>query len=130
MENGKKIEMGSSSWIDLTIADAAGIREFYHKVTGWKTTDVEMGGYKDYCMNEPATGKAVVGICHARGENSNLPSQWLIYINVEDLEKSIASCVALGGKVVAAPKNMGKQGRFCVTEDPAGAVSALFQQIK
>jgi uncharacterized protein len=130
MDNGKKNDIGSISWIDLTIDGATSIREFYRKVTGWKTTDVEMGGYNDYCMNEPATGKAVAGICHARGENANLPPQWLIYINVEDLERSIASCVALGGKVVAGPKNMGKQGRFCVIQDPAGAVAALFQQMK
>jgi predicted enzyme related to lactoylglutathione lyase len=81
-------------------------------------------------MNEPSTGKAVAGICHARGENANLPPQWLIYINVEDLEKSIANCVGLGGKVVAGPKNMGKQGGFCVIQGPAGAVAALFQQLK
>ncbi len=88
-----------------------------------------MVGYNDYCMNEPVSGKAVAGICHARGENVNLSSQWLIYINVEDLERSIGSCVALGGKVVAGPRNMGKQGRFCVIQDPAGAVAALFQQM-
>lgn len=127
MANEMKNSIGSITWTDLTIDDATNVRKFYQEVTGWETTDVKMGGYNDYCMNEPATGKTVAGICHARGENANLPPQWLIYINVEDLDRSIAGCITLGGKVVAGPKEMGNQGRFCVIQDPAGAVAALFQ---
>ncbi len=32
-----------------------------------------MGGDSDFCMNQPADGKTVAGICHARGENASLP---------------------------------------------------------
>jgi predicted enzyme related to lactoylglutathione lyase len=46
MDNGKKNDIGSISWIDITTDGATSIREFYRKVTGWKTTDVEMGGTK------------------------------------------------------------------------------------
>ena len=129
MDNAAKNEIGSIGWMDLTMHDAEGIRDFYRNVVGWKTSDVNMGGYNDYCMNEPATGNTVAWRCHARGENAGLPGQWLIYITVEDLEKSIASCIALGDKVVAAPKSTGTRGSFCVIQDPSGAVAALFQQM-
>jgi predicted enzyme related to lactoylglutathione lyase len=36
--------------------------------------------------------------------------------------------VGLGGRIVAGPKAFGGQGRYCVIEDPAGAVAALFQR--
>jgi predicted enzyme related to lactoylglutathione lyase len=95
-------------------------------VTGWTPAAVEMSGYSDYCMNEPASGRSVAGVCHARGENANLPAQWLIYITVEDLEKSAERCVERGGAVIAGPQGMVGQGRYCVIQDPAGAVAALF----
>ena len=36
--------------------------------------------------------------------NASLPPQWLIYVNVEDLDASIASVQALGGEIVDGPR--------------------------
>ncbi|UCE03680.1 MAG: hypothetical protein JSW67_05710 [Candidatus Latescibacterota bacterium] len=69
----------------------------------------------------------MAGVCHARGGNVGLPAQWLIYITVSDLDASIARCSELGGKVVVPAKGYGGQGRYCVIEDPARAVVALFE---
>jgi predicted enzyme related to lactoylglutathione lyase len=107
------------------VPDAAGLRDFYQKVVGWTTEAVPMGDYEDYCMHTPQQGKAVAGVCHARGVNANLPAQWLIYITVADVDASAARCVELGGKVVSSPRELGGYGRFCVIQDPAGAVAAL-----
>lgn len=122
--------VGGISWVDLTVENASATRDFYREVVGWTTTDVEMGGYNDYCMNEPTTGKTVAGICHARGQNAELPAAWLIYITVEDLDKSVAKCVELGGEVISPQRNYGGQGRYCVIRDPAGAVAALYEATK
>ena len=85
-----------------------------------------MGGYDDYCMIAPASGETVAGICHARGVNTDVPAQWLVYIVVEDVDRSAAKCVELGGHVIAGPRPM-SGGRFCVIRDPAGAVCALYR---
>ncbi|QQS36314.1 MAG: VOC family protein [Ignavibacteriales bacterium] len=122
-----KVETGSVTWNDLTVENAEEVREFYSKVVGWKYEEVKMGNYSDFSMLTPSEGKAVAGICHARGVNAGLPPQWLIYITVDDIEKSIKNCIELGGSLIAGPKNMGEQGRYCVIKDPAGAVAALFQ---
>ena len=66
----------------------------------------------------------MAGICHARGANDNLPAQWLLYVNVEDIDSSIRRAVELGGHLVDGPRKMGKN-RFCVIRDPADAVIAL-----
>jgi len=84
-----------------------------------------MGDYSDYCMN--ANGQAVAGVCHARGENAELPPVWLVYFTVKDLDESLRQCVANGGKVRVPPRRLGEQGRYCTIEDPAGAVAALYQ---
>jgi hypothetical protein len=85
-----------------------------------------MGGYSDFSMMTPLSGKTVAGICYAQGVNADLPPQWLIYITVEDVDQSVARCIELGGKVITGPRELGEQGRFCVIQDPAGAVAALF----
>lgn len=122
-----KPEVGSVAWVDLTVPEAETIRDFYRDVTGWNPKPVSMGDYSDYTMHTPASNHAVTGVCHARGGNAGLPAQWLVYIIVADLDASIARCVELGGKVIAGPKPMGPQDRFCVIQDPAGAVAALYQ---
>lgn len=123
----QQLPVGSIGWIDMTVPDADNVRDFYKAVVGWTTTDVDMGGYADYCVNEPDSGKSVAGVCHHTGTNADIPAgQWIIYITVADLDASMAACKECGGEVVAGPKSMGN-ARYCMIRDPAGAVCALYQ---
>jgi predicted enzyme related to lactoylglutathione lyase len=119
-------EIGKIGWIDITVDDAESLRDFYAAVVGWKSEEVSMGDYADYSMTTPGGGGPAAGICHARGSNAELPSQWLIYINVEDAEASAKACTDNGGKVLVGPRSMGG-AMFAVIEDPGGAVAALYQ---
>ena len=130
MSDSNKPVVGSIGWVDLTVENATKTKDFYRDVVGWTVTDVDMNGYNDYCMNEPQTGKTVAGICHARGPNAELPAAWLVYLTVEDLDKSVARCVELGGEMIIQPKSYGGEGRYCVIRDPAGAAAALFEPAK
>jgi len=120
------VEIGKIGWIDMTTADAPGVRDFYKAVVGWDTEDVDMDGYADYVMKMPASGDGVAGVCHAKGSNTDLPPGWLIYIIVENVEQSAAACIANGGKIVLEPRGLAG-GSFCVVEDPGGSVAALYQ---
>ncbi|MGD9897819.1 MAG: VOC family protein [Calditrichaceae bacterium] len=126
MSEAAKPEVGMIAWTDLTVKNAEKVRDFYSQVVGWSPSAVPMNGYEDFTMNTPESGITTAGICHARGVNADLPPQWLIYITVENVDKSAAFCTQLGGKIILEPKNMGGHGRFCVIQDPAGAVCALF----
>lgn len=118
--------VGSIGWIDMSTADAGGVRDFYKAVVGWETEDVDMDGYADYVMKMPGSGAGVAGVCHARGSNADLPEGWLIYITVADVDASAAACTEHGGKVLVEPRGLAG-GRFCVVEDPGGSVAALYQ---
>jgi predicted enzyme related to lactoylglutathione lyase len=120
-----KGKIGEISWVDLTVNDAEGTRQFYEAVTGWSSKPVPMGEYEDHCM-ETRGGETVAGICHTQGANASLPPQWLIYINVEDLDVSIERCESMGGKVLQGPREI-SGGRFAVIQDPAGACAALYE---
>jgi len=119
-------KIGSVGWFDLTVPDAANVRTFYEAVVGWKTQAIEMEGYSDYCMHPPDADQPVAGICHARGPNADLPPSWMIYITVEDVARSVAACRNAGGQVLREPREMGGAW-IAVIQDPAGAVSALYQ---
>jgi predicted enzyme related to lactoylglutathione lyase len=126
MSNSKP-EVGTIGWTDLTISNAEEIRNFYSRVVGWKPQPLSMGQYDDYVMNTPETETSIAGVCHARGGNAGLPPQWLIYITVANIDESIVTCKSMGGKILAEAKNYSDMGRYCVIQDPAGAVCALFE---
>ncbi len=119
-------ETGTITWTDLTVENAEEMGTFYRQVVGWKTEPVEMKGYRDFAMATPRSGRAIAGVCHPRGPHADLPSQWLIYITVDEVDASAARCFELGGTLIAEPRNMGSDGRYCVIQDPAGTVAALF----
>ncbi|MCB8942411.1 MAG: VOC family protein [Ardenticatenaceae bacterium] len=119
-----KPEIGTIVWRDLTVKDAEGIRDFYCEVVGWQAAPHNMGDYDDFDIKTPDSGEVVTGICHAQAANAHIPPAWLLYVAVADVEASAARCVALGGKVLDGPRPMG-ESRFCVIQDPAGAVMGL-----
>jgi predicted enzyme related to lactoylglutathione lyase len=127
MSKKDKPEIGSITWFDLTVPHAEVVKDFYSKVVGWKSVPVPMGDYSDFNMNEPDSGKTKAGICHKSGGNSDFPAQWLIYITVKSADESVELCEQNGGKVLVGPKEMSGYGKYCIIEDPAGAVCALFE---
>lgn len=117
-QNGKIV------WRDLTVSDASQVASFYKAVVGWSSRDHDMGEYADYEMLASEDGECVAGICHARGSNEGMPAQWLLYVQVPDVETAAKEASARGGKVLNGPRRMGAQ-QFCVVQDPAGAVLGL-----
>ena len=118
--------VGTIAWRDLTVKNADEVRDFYKKVVGWKVVPIDMGGYSDYCMVPPDGASPEAGVCHKRGPNAKQPSQWMMYVVVADLKKSVKQCLKLGGKQVTEIAPQGDNS-FCVIRDPAGAMIGLYQ---
>lgn len=127
MSDESAIGTGRLGWLDLTVEDAQGVRDFYSAVVGWQAEGVSMGEYEDFTM-KPPDGDAVAGICHARGGNSAIPPTWLPYFTVDDLDRALSEVERRGGEVVVPTRTMGSS-RYCIVRDPAGAVAALWQSI-
>ncbi|MEP4298184.1 MAG: VOC family protein, partial [Paraglaciecola sp.] len=77
-----KVEVGSIKWRDLTVDNATNVAAFYRSVVGWRSLAISMGEYDDYVMQTPSDDSGVAGICHAKGPNTGLPAQWLMYVKV------------------------------------------------
>lgn len=52
--------VGEIGWIDLTVAPAEAVADFYRAVVGWRKEPTSMGDYNDFNMTS-ASG-AVLGI--------------------------------------------------------------------
>ena len=126
--------LGQILWTDLTVENAEQVRDFYAAVVGWSFEPVSMGEYDDFMMiakgqrptHSPEQATRVVGVCHARGDNAGLPAQWLNYFGVADIEASRSAVIAHDGKLRSDVKSYGAS-KYCVIEDPAGAVCALYE---
>ena len=117
-------EGGGVTWVDLTVDDAPGVRDFYEAVAGWTAAPVDMGDYSDFSMLEAGGGNAVAGICHARGMNADIAPVWMVYFSVPDLDAALEACRDRGGTVLTPVRSAGGY-RYAMIRDPAGAVCAI-----
>lgn len=119
---------GHIAWLDLTVPDAAPVRDFYQEVIGWTVEDVEINEagerYVDYTMLG-GDGKPAAGVCHARGPNADMPNSWMIYLPVGDLDESLRRVNEEGGKVLKDATSPDGSFRFAVIQDPVGAIIVL-----
>lgn len=121
MSNNRMI--GSIEWRDLTVTNAESVSDFYVQVVGWQRASISMGDYDDFSMNN---GQGVVaGVCHAKGDNADLPPQWLMYVRVENAEISAQKTIDLGGEVLKGPTQFAGE-TYYVIRDPAGAILSVY----
>ncbi|SEL79739.1 VOC family protein [Parapedobacter koreensis] len=124
----KTISKGAIVSADLTVADAEAARDFYQAVIGWSVDEMPMKdgaeSYSDYIMKD-ADGNWAGGVCHHRGTNVGIPPQWIVYINVTDVEASVKRCIELGGTVIKESKDESGKYNYAIISDPFGAVLGL-----
>jgi predicted enzyme related to lactoylglutathione lyase len=56
-----------------------------------------------------------------------VPSHWMAYITVDDVDAASAKVTELGGKLLHGPQDIPTVGRFSVIQDPTGAVVGLIK---
>ena len=117
---------GSLGWMDLTVEDASGVRDFYQRVVGFEVQNVSMGDYDDFCLVPAGSDTPVAGVCHARGSNADMPPVWMPCFVVKELEKRLEEVSTAGGRVLREIRSAGG-GRYSVISDPSGAVCALYE---
>jgi uncharacterized protein len=112
------------AWVDISSADPARARDFYGQLFGWNVEvnpDPQYGGY----AIAKTSGQDAAGIGPKMDPNG--PTVWNLYIGTDDIDALASRVTASGGKVLAAPFDVGDQGRMAVFQDPAGAVISGWQ---
>jgi uncharacterized protein len=112
-------EQGAFSWFELTTTDVRAAESFYTRLFGWTTEPwIGEGSYTLIKVD----GKEVGGIVAARAGDKSKTVGWGLYITVTDVDETARKVPEFGGKVLVQPTDIPRVGRFCIIEDPQGAV--------
>jgi len=122
---------GAFGWTELMTDDPAAAAEFYAKIFGWETEDMEMSGMDGMKYTVLKTGgESVGGIMAKPPECGAMPPAWSTYVTVDDVDAVAGQVETLGGKMVKPPMDIPSVGRFCVLQDPQGAVICAITYVK
>ncbi len=112
---------GVISWNELVAVDESAAKKFYTGLFGWKTRPFD--GSNDYTLF--MNGDTMAGGM-MKCPRPGMPSHWLAYVTVEDVDATTATATKLGGKVVMPPFDVPTVGRIAVLTDPQGAAIGVF----
>ncbi|GEA11423.1 VOC family protein [Alteromonas sp. KUL49] len=118
--------MSENTWIDITTDNATELANFYQRVMGWTCDAVNMGDYSDFVMLN-SEGEPVGGICHRKGPNKDLPSGWIPYFVVSDLDYALIEVSQCGGMQHSEIRYHGKAA-FVIIKDVSGSFCALYDK--
>ncbi len=120
--------LGNFVWYDLMTTDIDASKAFYTQLFGWSVKSMDMGEgatYHGWQNGEAGFG----GIEKHRAPGA--PSAWVGYIEVEDVDATVARSEKMGGTVVVPAMDIpGDVGRIAFLNDPQGATFALYRSGK
>ena len=114
---------GVIGWNEVMTSDKAGSVAFYTKLFGWTTEDMQLPDGATYTTFKQ--GDRPVAGCMALDGKEAQP-MWLNYVNVADIDASIAKAKRLGGTILEGRTDL-PIGSFAVIADPQSAVFAFWQ---
>jgi predicted enzyme related to lactoylglutathione lyase len=124
MANATTAVQNRPAWVELSTSDPDAARAFYARLFGWRIEVSDDPRYGGYAMARIGDRDAA-GI--GRTQSPEAPTAWSIYIGNDDLDALAGKIQAAGGRVIAAPFDVGDQGRMAVFQDPCGAFISGWQ---
>ena len=121
---------GDFSWSELLTDDVDDAKRFYAELLGWTTEDHSMAECAGSYTILRTDGRPVGGIMKMPPQvPAGTPPHWGTYVTVDDVDAVAAKVQELGGKILVPPSDS-PDARFCVFQDPQGAVLSLITYTK
>lgn len=122
---------GQFCWTELLTNDPAASKRFHVDLFGWQASPMPMpsGEYTMFLFPgaDPQSKDAYAGgMLKIDPQWGPMPSCWLSYIQVDDVDATAARIGPLGGTLYCKPCDIPDIGRFAVAADPTGAMFAIF----
>ena len=121
-------EHGMFSWNELMTDDIDAAKAFYSEVFGWSIEDVPMPGMT-YSLVK-IDDREIGGMMTMPPEAEGLPPRWGVYVTVDDVDAVAKVAEKQGGKIVVEPRDIPFIGRFCVIQDPQGAMISAIKYVE
>jgi len=120
-------EANTFAWAELSSRGVDKAIPFYQKVFGWTPKANEMGPDAPPYTEFQLGGESVAGGQEMQSMvPAQVPSYWLVYFAVDDVDKSFKTATQAGAKEMVAPMDF-PGGRFAIVSDPQGAAFGLLK---
>jgi len=119
---------GQFNWCELMTKDVDAAKKFYAELFGWEMQEMSMPGMTYTVIK--VGGEGIGGIMNIPDNAKGMPPMWGTYVTVDDVDKTAKNAQELGGKLHMPPTDIPTVGRFCVIEDPQGAVINAITYLK
>jgi uncharacterized protein len=116
-------QQGAFSWCELMTTDTTAAKEFYSRLFGWEMIDRPVEGMTYTVLK--AGEREVGGLMAMMPDLPAMPSNWGVYVTVDDVDTSVKLVEELGGQVKVPPMDIPDVGRFAVIQDPQGATLSI-----
>jgi predicted enzyme related to lactoylglutathione lyase len=119
-------EPNTWSWNELRTTDLPASNAFYSAAFGISPQVSDTGGVQYTLFN--VNDRAVAGAMAMAGFfPPDVPSHWLPFFTVDNLEESMALAEKLGGQIISPVLEAEGVGRWTNVQDPQGAVFGIIQ---
>ena len=117
-------------WTELNARGIDKAKTFYQQVFGWSPKKSEQTGggsdlpeYTEFQVN----GESIAGGMEMNPQMpAEVPSYWMPYFEVADVDKAFGKAKELGAQEMVAPQDF-PGGRFAIVSDPQGASLGLLK---
>lgn len=118
---------GSLCWFELATEDTKTAGKFYHDLFGWESKETPFPDmkYDMFMMGEASVGGMMT--LPEQAKKNGAPPHWLIYVSVDDCDKTVTAAKANGGSVMMPPMEFEGVGRGAVIADSAGGVIGIIK---
>jgi predicted enzyme related to lactoylglutathione lyase len=120
-------EPGALCWTELTTSDTKAAESFYTRLFGWSPKHSSPGAPMEYTEFSVGSTPSIGMMPKPPQMPAHVPSFWMPYFQVSNVDVSASKSKELGGKVFLGPQDIPNAGRFAILTDPQGAVFAIFQ---
>ena len=119
---------GTFCWFELCTQEWSAAKTFYTELFQWKYDDQPIGDDCFYTMLQLEHAD-IAAMYQMEDEKiaQKVPSHWLSYIAVANVDETVEKARALGATVVAGPHSVGNAGRMALFFEPNGAMFAVWQ---
>lgn len=116
-----------TTWFEAYSPNPDATKEFYAKVFGWTSTEMDMGDFM-YPMMQSGDKPAHCGIMNtSTPEMEGVPAHWLVYFYTADIETAVGNVTSAGGQIMHGTMDIPGVGKIAIVSDSVGAVFALHQ---
>lgn len=109
-------QFNTFSWNELLTTNKDKAAEFYKNLYGWEAQHDENASYTSFSNN----GRAAAGMMQITEDMGSIPSNWMVYFMVDDVDAYAKRAKELRGGLMMPAFDAGETGRIAMLHDPQG----------